>query len=82
MEVPLRLAYGQNGRCGMQPKPSSLRAQAHQKIVEALSPSPPNNKSILSDVEDNSVAIPLAKRSRRYNPPATHAMVFIRAIPG
>ncbi|GFT45185.1 hypothetical protein TNCV_1544401 [Trichonephila clavipes] len=31
MEIPLRTAYGQNGRCGMQPKPSSLRAQAHQK---------------------------------------------------
>ncbi|GFX75176.1 uncharacterized protein TNCV_3171031 [Trichonephila clavipes] len=30
MEIPLRTAYGQNGRCGMQPKPSSLRAQAHQ----------------------------------------------------
>ncbi|GFT11712.1 hypothetical protein TNCV_264971 [Trichonephila clavipes] len=30
MEVPLRTAYGQNGRCGVQPKPSSLRAQAHQ----------------------------------------------------
>ncbi|GFV24108.1 phosphatase and actin regulator 2 [Trichonephila clavipes] len=29
MEIPLRTAYGQNGRCGMQPKPSSLRAQAH-----------------------------------------------------
>ncbi|GFT37872.1 hypothetical protein TNCV_4129161 [Trichonephila clavipes] len=28
MEVPLRTAYGQNGRYGMQPKPSSLRAQA------------------------------------------------------
>ncbi|GFY17147.1 hypothetical protein TNCV_1089231 [Trichonephila clavipes] len=28
MEIPLRTAYGQNGRCGMQPKPSSLRAQA------------------------------------------------------
>ncbi|GFU20250.1 hypothetical protein TNCV_4933311 [Trichonephila clavipes] len=28
--VPLRTAYSQNGRCGMQPKakPSSLRAQA------------------------------------------------------
>ncbi|GFV01194.1 hypothetical protein TNCV_2128871 [Trichonephila clavipes] len=23
MEIPLRTAYGQNGRCGMQPKPSS-----------------------------------------------------------
>ncbi|GFT93011.1 hypothetical protein TNCV_2500301 [Trichonephila clavipes] len=30
MEIPLRTAYGQNGRCGMQPKPSSLRAQAQQ----------------------------------------------------
>ncbi|GFY27133.1 retrovirus-related Pol polyprotein from transposon 17.6 [Trichonephila clavipes] len=30
MEIPLRTAYGQNGRCDMQPKPSSLRAQAHQ----------------------------------------------------
>ncbi|GFW37043.1 hypothetical protein TNCV_5019411 [Trichonephila clavipes] len=30
MEVPLRTAYGQNGRCGMQPKAKhSLRAQAH-----------------------------------------------------
>ncbi|GFV52426.1 hypothetical protein TNCV_2771731 [Trichonephila clavipes] len=26
--VPLRTAYSQAGRCGMQPKPSSLRAQA------------------------------------------------------
>ncbi|GFW83798.1 hypothetical protein TNCV_669111 [Trichonephila clavipes] len=31
MEKPLRTAYGQAGRCGMQPKPSSLRAQAHQR---------------------------------------------------
>ncbi|GFV90669.1 transposable element Tc3 transposase [Trichonephila clavipes] len=30
MEIPLRTAYGQAGRCGMQPKPNSLRAQAHQ----------------------------------------------------
>ncbi|GFX20913.1 hypothetical protein TNCV_79681 [Trichonephila clavipes] len=31
MEMPLRTAYGQNGRCGMQPKAKhSLRAQAHQ----------------------------------------------------
>ncbi|GFW78456.1 hypothetical protein TNCV_1380021 [Trichonephila clavipes] len=30
MEIPLRTAYGQNGRCGMQPKAKhSLRAQAH-----------------------------------------------------
>ncbi|GFS77016.1 hypothetical protein TNCV_3756621 [Trichonephila clavipes] len=27
-EVPLRTAYSQAGLCGMQPKPSSLRAQA------------------------------------------------------
>ncbi|GFV99921.1 retrovirus-related Pol polyprotein from transposon opus [Trichonephila clavipes] len=27
-DVPLRTAYSQAGRCGMQPKPSSLRAQA------------------------------------------------------
>ncbi|GFT46098.1 hypothetical protein TNCV_903481 [Trichonephila clavipes] len=31
MEVPLRTAYGQNGRCSMQPNPSSLRAQAQLK---------------------------------------------------
>ncbi|GFS78065.1 transposon Tf2-6 polyprotein [Trichonephila clavipes] len=31
MEVPLRTAYGQNGRCSMQPKLSSLRAQAQLK---------------------------------------------------
>ncbi|GFW11013.1 hypothetical protein TNCV_4459881 [Trichonephila clavipes] len=31
MEIPLRTAYGQNGRCGMQPRAKhSLRAQAHQ----------------------------------------------------
>ncbi|GFW97977.1 uncharacterized protein TNCV_1806281 [Trichonephila clavipes] len=31
MEIPLRTAYGQNGRCGMQPKAKhSLHAQAHQ----------------------------------------------------
>ncbi|GFV48943.1 hypothetical protein TNCV_1093431 [Trichonephila clavipes] len=34
MEIPLRTAYGQNGRCDMQPKPSSLRAQAHQSKAE------------------------------------------------
>ncbi|GFT60894.1 hypothetical protein TNCV_3616151 [Trichonephila clavipes] len=32
MEIPLRTAYGQAGRCDMQPKPSSLRAQAHQTV--------------------------------------------------
>ncbi|GFT32098.1 hypothetical protein TNCV_3469001 [Trichonephila clavipes] len=31
-------------------------------IVEALAASPPANKSVLTDDEDNSVAIPLAKR--------------------
>ncbi|GFV05867.1 hypothetical protein TNCV_4503731 [Trichonephila clavipes] len=31
MEIPLRTAYGQNGRCSMQPKPRSLRAQAQLK---------------------------------------------------
>ncbi|GFV92623.1 hypothetical protein TNCV_1374741 [Trichonephila clavipes] len=31
MEIPLRTAYSQAGRCGMQPKAKhSLRAQAHQ----------------------------------------------------
>ncbi|GFW02953.1 phosphatase and actin regulator 2 [Trichonephila clavipes] len=36
MEVPLRTAYGQNGRCSMQPKPSSLRAQAQQTKTKTL----------------------------------------------
>ncbi|GFX35396.1 hypothetical protein TNCV_102031 [Trichonephila clavipes] len=36
MEIPLRTAYGQAGRCGMQPKPSSLRAQAHQRVWPKL----------------------------------------------
>ncbi|GFX74898.1 uncharacterized protein TNCV_1844701 [Trichonephila clavipes] len=52
------------------------------EIVEALSAFPPTNKSILTDDEDNSVVIPLAKRSKRYNSPAIHAMAFILAIPG
>ncbi|GFV77138.1 hypothetical protein TNCV_1771501 [Trichonephila clavipes] len=47
------------------------------EIVEALSASPPTNKSILTDDEDNSVVIPLAKRWKRYNPPAIHDMTFI-----
>ncbi|GFV67755.1 uncharacterized protein TNCV_4624351 [Trichonephila clavipes] len=51
-------------------------------IVEMLSASPPSNKSILTDDEDNSVVITLAKRSKRYNPPTIHAMAFILAIPG
>ncbi|GFT67402.1 hypothetical protein TNCV_2360341 [Trichonephila clavipes] len=40
MEIPLRTAYGQNGRCGMQPKAKhSLRAQAQlmrTKTVETF----------------------------------------------
>ncbi|GFW85941.1 hypothetical protein TNCV_1967491 [Trichonephila clavipes] len=36
MEVPLRTAYGQNGRCSMQPKPRSLRAQAQLKHERKL----------------------------------------------
>ncbi|GFX16230.1 uncharacterized protein TNCV_4704841 [Trichonephila clavipes] len=52
------------------------------EIAEALSASPPTNKSILADDEDNSVVVPLSKRSKRCNPPAVHAMAFILAIPG
>ncbi|PRD33494.1 UNVERIFIED_CONTAM: hypothetical protein NCL1_17404 [Trichonephila clavipes] len=54
------------------------------EVVEAcvLSAYPPTNKSILTHYEDNSVVIPLAKKSKRYNPPAIHAMAFILAIPG
>ncbi|GFV91936.1 uncharacterized protein TNCV_2976071 [Trichonephila clavipes] len=52
------------------------------EIVEALSVSPPANKSIFTDDEDNSVVVPLAKRSKRYNPPAIHVLAFILAIPG
>ncbi|GFY36001.1 uncharacterized protein TNCV_4843731 [Trichonephila clavipes] len=51
-------------------------------MVEVLSASPPTNKSILTDDEDNNVVIHLAKRLKRYNPPAIHVMVFILAIPG
>ncbi|GFV85917.1 hypothetical protein TNCV_1422201 [Trichonephila clavipes] len=36
MEIPLRTAYGQAGRCGMQPKPSSLRAQAHPMLTASV----------------------------------------------
>ncbi|GFX61175.1 uncharacterized protein TNCV_4565701 [Trichonephila clavipes] len=53
-----------------------------KEIVEALSATSPNNKSILTDDEDNSVIIPLLKRSKCYNPPAIQAMAFILAIPG
>ncbi|GFW52103.1 uncharacterized protein TNCV_2819721 [Trichonephila clavipes] len=48
----------------------------------ALAASPPTNKSILTDDEDNNVVIPLAKRSKCYNPPAIHVMSFILAISG
>ncbi|GFS94788.1 hypothetical protein TNCV_4456661 [Trichonephila clavipes] len=37
MEIPLRTAYGQNGRCGMQPKTKhSLRAQAQLMRTETV----------------------------------------------
>ncbi|GFV52573.1 hypothetical protein TNCV_4303561 [Trichonephila clavipes] len=37
MEVPLRTAYGQNGRCDMQPKAKhSLRAQAQLIRTETV----------------------------------------------
>ncbi|GFT50733.1 hypothetical protein TNCV_3963541 [Trichonephila clavipes] len=52
------------------------------EVVEALSTSPPTNKSILTDDENIKVVIALAKRSNRYNPPAIHVIVaFILAIP-
>ncbi|GFW68228.1 hypothetical protein TNCV_1881081 [Trichonephila clavipes] len=47
------------------------------EIVEALSASPPTNKSISTDDEDNSVVISLAKRSKHCNPPAIHVTTFI-----
>ncbi|GFW04883.1 uncharacterized protein TNCV_4881181 [Trichonephila clavipes] len=58
------------------------RLKLKLEIVEALSGSPPTNKSILTGYEDNSVVIPLAKRSKLYNPLAIHVMAFILAIPG
>ncbi|GFT09708.1 hypothetical protein TNCV_4948491 [Trichonephila clavipes] len=37
MEIPLRTAYAQNGRCGMQPKAKhSLRAQAQLMRTETV----------------------------------------------
>ncbi|GFV35981.1 uncharacterized protein TNCV_2867391 [Trichonephila clavipes] len=51
-------------------------------IVEALSASPPTNKSVLTDDEDNSVVITLAKRWKHYNPPAIHVMTLILATLG
>ncbi|GFX54899.1 hypothetical protein TNCV_3318161 [Trichonephila clavipes] len=53
-----------------------------QNRIEALSASPPTNRNILTDDENNSVVIPFAKRSKRYNPPAIHVMAFILAIQG
>ncbi|GFV44591.1 hypothetical protein TNCV_2006621 [Trichonephila clavipes] len=50
------------------------------EIVEALAASPPSNNSILTDDEDNSIVIPLAKRSRCYNTSTKHFMPFILAI--
>ncbi|GFW69246.1 hypothetical protein TNCV_2366241 [Trichonephila clavipes] len=46
------------------------------EIVGALSASPPTNTSILTVDEDNSVVIPLEKRLKIYNPPATHGLEF------
>ncbi|GFX37222.1 uncharacterized protein TNCV_994971 [Trichonephila clavipes] len=60
----------------------NLRNEESVEIVEALSASPSTNKSILTVDEDNSVVIPHAKISKRYNPPAVFAMFFILAIPG
>ncbi|GFW18998.1 hypothetical protein TNCV_165111 [Trichonephila clavipes] len=59
-----------------------LRSNPHDRaeIAEALSASPPTHKSI--KVKKISVVMPLVKRSKRYNPPAIHVMVFILAIPG
>ncbi|GFX93563.1 hypothetical protein TNCV_1587411 [Trichonephila clavipes] len=36
MEIPLRTAYGQNGRCDMQPKPSSIFARRRIKVKAEL----------------------------------------------
>ncbi|GFX10394.1 uncharacterized protein TNCV_1867891 [Trichonephila clavipes] len=52
------------------------------EIVEALSASPPNNKSISTDDEDNNVLVPLEKSPKCYYLPAMHVMYFILAIPG
>ncbi|GFV02358.1 hypothetical protein TNCV_1022861 [Trichonephila clavipes] len=51
------------------------------EVAEELAASPPTNKTILTDDEDNSVVISLPKRSKCYNPPAIRAMYFILAIP-
>ncbi|GFW23028.1 hypothetical protein TNCV_3801291 [Trichonephila clavipes] len=52
------------------------------EIVEALAASPPTDKIIFPDDEDNSVVIQLTKRSKSYDPLAIHIMPFILAIPG
>ncbi|GFV01660.1 hypothetical protein TNCV_2965771 [Trichonephila clavipes] len=36
MEVPLRTAYGQNGRCGMQPKANTVFARRRSKVKAEL----------------------------------------------
>ncbi|GFW75650.1 uncharacterized protein TNCV_4428331 [Trichonephila clavipes] len=52
------------------------------EIVEALAASPPTNKRILTDDEDGKVTIPIAKRSKCYNPPSIYVMALILTIPG
>ncbi|GFY09701.1 uncharacterized protein TNCV_3696631 [Trichonephila clavipes] len=64
------------------PKIKMNRLKFKFEIVEALSACPPPNKSILTDDEVNSAVVPLAKISKRYNPPAIHVMAFILFIPG
>ncbi|GFX28978.1 hypothetical protein TNCV_3030211 [Trichonephila clavipes] len=66
----------------MPPQIKMDRLKFKLEIVEALSASPPTNKSILIDDDDNPVVIPLAKRSKLYDPPVMHEMSFILAIPG
>ncbi|GFT00388.1 hypothetical protein TNCV_1981381 [Trichonephila clavipes] len=61
---------------------SDLQDEAEKTKLSFLVLLPPTNKSILTDEEDNSAGIPLAKRSKRYNPPAIHVMAFTLAIPG
>ncbi|GFU43554.1 hypothetical protein TNCV_4005841 [Trichonephila clavipes] len=80
--------YSTNGRAFKLSTDLTCIASLHGRslvvpeIVEALSTSPPTNKSILTDDEDDSVVILLAKRLKHYNPPAIHVMAFILAIPG
>ncbi|GFS99174.1 hypothetical protein TNCV_1600191 [Trichonephila clavipes] len=65
----------------LSPKVKMDRLKFKLEMVEALSTSPPINKRILTVDENNRVVIALAKRSKRYNLPAVHAMAFILAIP-